>query len=123
MHDTGTDLGYKIEKSIRSDSNNRGDFETKNQHGEQEDAASQPGHANERPYYNADQNLNRDFHARVVETCRGSLSELSGYSIHSNESLAFQVQNDLLSGFLGGQIGSVDDDLGILGFFIRIRNA
>jgi hypothetical protein len=62
--------------------------------------------------------------SRAPLDSRGRLSLhglwLGAFSNGAEEALAFEMQNDLLRRFLGRQIRRVDDDLGILGLFVRI---
>src|SRR5438046_2045475 len=63
-------------------------------------------------HHQPDHNLGRKFHYALLSRGRSR--------INANESLALQMQNDLLGGFFGRQIRGVDDYLGIFWLLIRI---
>src|SRR5207237_5489549 len=85
-----------------------------NQQRQQKHSASKPRHTDQDTHHQTDQNLGRNFHYALLSRGRSR--------INANESLALQMQNDLLGGFFGRQIRGVDDYLGIFWLLIRIRN-
>jgi hypothetical protein len=45
---------------------------------------------------------------------------LRPFSNRAKEAFAFEMQNDLLRRFLGSQVCGIDDDFGVVGFFVGI---
>src|ERR1700686_1518550 len=55
MHDAGRNLGEKIEQRIATDRNDSGNVQAKDEHGQQQNAATQSRQPDQRSYYEADQ--------------------------------------------------------------------
>ena len=68
--------------------------------------------------------LSSDFHV-CVRGCpfqRSKLHTLCGLVVGADEAFAFEVQDDLLRGFFWCQFGGIDDNFGVLGLLVRIRD-
>src|SRR5580704_5148919 len=68
----------------------------------------------------------RIFSINITSVASGGENELhplGAVAVHSNEPLAFHVQNDLLCCLLRTEIGRVDHHIGVLRFFVGIGDA
>src|ERR1700722_16797360 len=120
MNPTGGNFGAEVKKGVGTYGDDGRYAKNKDERGEQQHAPAHARHTNQGTDYETDRDFTSNKHDNLLAKKPGSTLPVSDCAVDSNEAFALQVKNDLLGSFFSGQIGGVNGDFGVLGFFIGI---